>query len=113
MSEPKISELWGMLLPYGEKYKVNLSLNIIEFTFRTVISARTTRLGNNNSNGVTEMLSERLQSQIYDLESECKTVVTVYFENKFVGLIAVADTLRQNAKYVIDEIKNTIWRLYL
>jgi P-type Cu+ transporter len=65
------------------------------------------RINNNNIDGVREIFPERLQSKIYDLESEGKTVVTIYFENKFVGLIAVADTLREDAKYVIDEIKNT------
>ncbi len=63
-------------------------------------------LNNNNCNSVTEMYPERLQSKIIDLEAEDKTVVTVYFENKLVGLIAVADTLRENAKYLVDEIKN-------
>ena len=53
------------------------------------------------------MFPVRLQSKIFDLEAEGKTVVTVYFENKLVGLIAVADTLRENTKYIIDEIKNT------
>jgi P-type Cu+ transporter len=61
---------------------------------------------NNRSNGVTEIYPERLHSKIFDLEAEGKTVITVYFENKLVGLIAVADTLRDNAKYLIDEIKN-------
>jgi Cu+-exporting ATPase len=63
-------------------------------------------LNNNNCNSVTKMYPERLQSKIIDLEAEGKTVVTVYFENKLVGLIAVADTLRENAKYLVDEIKN-------
>ena len=62
---------------------------------------------NNESNGATERLPDRLQSKIFDLEAEGKTVVTVYLENKLVGLIAVADTIRENTKYVIDEIKNT------
>jgi P-type Cu+ transporter len=62
---------------------------------------------NNNSKGITEMFPDRLQSKIFDLEAEGKTVVTVYFEDKLVGLIAVADALRENAKYLIDEIKNT------
>lgn len=61
----------------------------------------------NNGNGIKEMFPVRLQSKIFDLEAEGKTVVTVYFENKLVGLIAVADTLRENTKYLIDEIKNT------
>jgi len=46
-----------------------------------------------------------LQSKITELESEGKTVVGVFVESKLAGLIAVADTLRENAKYVIDEIK--------
>ena len=61
----------------------------------------------NGSNGATETFPDRLQSKIFDLEAEGKTVVTVYFENKLVGLIAVADTVRENTKYVIDEIRNT------
>ena len=40
-----------------------------------------------------------------ELESEGKTVVAVFIEDKLAGLIAVADTLRENAKYMIDEIK--------
>ena len=59
-----------------------------------------------NSNDVIEMLSSKLQSKIFDLEDDGKTVVTVYLENKLVGLIAVADTIRENSKYVIDEIRN-------
>jgi P-type Cu+ transporter len=67
-------------------------------------------LDNNNdkkSNDFTEMLPDKIQSKILDLEAEGKTVVTVYYENKLVGLIAVADTLRSTAKYLIDEIKST------
>lgn len=63
--------------------------------------------GGKNSNGIKEIFSDRLQSKVLDLEAEGKTVVTVYYENKLVGLIAVADTLRNTAKYLIDEIKNT------
>jgi P-type Cu+ transporter len=59
------------------------------------------------SSDITEMFSQRLQSKIFELETEGKTVVAVYFEDKLAGLIAVADTLRSNAKYMIDEIKDT------
>ena len=51
------------------------------------------------------MIPEMLQSEIAELESEGKTVVAVYVEEKLAGVIAVADTLRENAEYVIDEIK--------
>ena len=60
-----------------------------------------------NSDVAIEVLPGKLQSKIFDLEDEGKTVVTVYLENKLVGLIAVADTIRESSKYVIDEIRNT------
>jgi P-type E1-E2 ATPase len=46
-----------------------------------------------------------MQSKITELESEGKTVVAVFEDKQLVGLIAVADTLRENAKYAIDEIR--------
>lgn len=49
-------------------------------------------------------IPEKLQPRITELESEGKTVVAVYVEDKLAGVIAIADTLRENAKYVIDEI---------
>jgi Cu+-exporting ATPase len=42
------------------------------------------------------------QSKIFELESEGKTVVTVFIEDQLVGLIAVADILRDNS---IDTVK--------
>jgi P-type Cu+ transporter len=57
----------------------------------------------NNNNG--KVVPEELQSKITELELEGKTVVAIFVESKLAGLIAVADTLRENAKYVIDEIK--------
>jgi P-type Cu+ transporter len=53
-------------------------------------------------------IREKLQQQqhkITELESEGKTVVTVFVEDKLAGLIAVADILRENAKQVIDKIQ--------
>jgi P-type Cu+ transporter len=47
-----------------------------------------------------------LKAKTTQLESEGKTVVIVFVEDKLVGLIAVADTLREDAKYVVDEIQN-------
>ncbi len=54
-----------------------------------------------------EAVHEKLQQQqkITELESEGKTVVTVFVEDKLAGLIAVADILRENAKQVIDKIQ--------
>jgi P-type Cu+ transporter len=57
----------------------------------------------NSNNGIA--IPQKLQSKMTELESEGKTVVAVFIESKLAGLIAVADTLRENARYMIDEIK--------
>ena len=65
----------------------------------------------NRNNGA--IIPQELQSKITELESEGKTVVAVFVEDKqLVGLIAVADTLRENAKYMIDEIKRMKQKKY-
>ncbi|MEM3065153.1 MAG: copper-translocating P-type ATPase [Candidatus Nitrosotenuis sp.] len=46
-----------------------------------------------------------LQSKISELESQGKTVVALYVNNDLAGLISVADTLRENARDVINQIK--------
>jgi len=58
---------------------------------------------NNSNNGTT--VPQKLQSTITEVESEGKIVVAIFVEDKLAGVIAVADTLRENAKYMIDEIK--------
>jgi Cu+-exporting ATPase len=52
-----------------------------------------------------EKLQQQEQQKIIELESEGKTVVTVFVEDKLAGLIAVADILRENARQVIDKIQ--------
>jgi P-type Cu+ transporter len=47
-----------------------------------------------------------LQSKIAELESDAKTVVAVFVQDDIAGLIAVADTLRENAQHVIYEIQH-------
>jgi P-type Cu+ transporter len=65
----------------------------------------------NRNNGA--IIPQELQSRITELESEGKTVVAVFVEdNRLVGLIAVADTLRENAKFMIDEIKRMKQKKY-
>lgn len=50
-------------------------------------------------------ISERFRSRISELELEGKTVIVVFVNDKLAGIIAIADTVRENAKHVIDEIK--------
>ena len=45
-------------------------------------------------------------AKITELESEGKTAVTVFVENKLVGVIAVADTLWNNAEHIVNEIRH-------
>ena len=53
-------------------------------------------------------ISESLRTEITDLELEGKTVVGVFVEDKLVGLVAVADTLRENVKLVIYKIQHNV-----
>ncbi|MGA8914043.1 MAG: copper-translocating P-type ATPase [Nitrososphaeraceae archaeon] len=57
-----------------------------------------------NCNGT--VISQNSLLRIANLESEGKTVVAVFIEDKLAGLIAVADTLRDNAEHVIAEIQH-------
>lgn len=65
------------------------------------------RSDNNNDNPIEKSLTipQNMQAKVAELEAEGKTVVTVFVEEKLAGLIAVADTLRENAKYIVDGIK--------
>ncbi|MGI0042894.1 MAG: heavy metal translocating P-type ATPase, partial [Nitrososphaeraceae archaeon] len=68
----------------------------------------TVRSDNSNSNDNAERsrgISKSMQKKIEELEAEGKTVVAVFVDDKLSGLIAVADTLRENGDNVIKEIK--------
>lgn len=54
---------------------------------------------------VNSAIPENLQTKIADLELEGKTVIGVFVEDKLAGLLAVADTLRENAKHIVHEIQ--------
>jgi Cu2+-exporting ATPase/Cu+-exporting ATPase len=47
---------------------------------------------------------ENVNSQIKDLQQEGKTVIVIEIDNREVGLIALADTLKDEAKLAIDRI---------
>ena len=51
------------------------------------------------------ILPKTVQLKINEFESDAKTVVAVLIEDKLAGVIAVADTLREDAKEMIKEIK--------
>ncbi|MGI0043795.1 MAG: heavy metal translocating P-type ATPase, partial [Nitrososphaeraceae archaeon] len=68
----------------------------------------TVRSDNSNSNNNlirNQRISKSMQRKIEELEAEGKTVIAVFIGDKLSGLIAVADTLRENGDNVINEIK--------
>jgi Cu+-exporting ATPase len=46
------------------------------------------------------------KSKIFELEAQGKTVVTVFVDDNLIGIIAVADTLRDNAISVVKQIQS-------
>src|SRR5919197_1548477 len=84
---------------------------VVASYFEKRIFVRNPRKSDDDNNGNNKMMiiiPETLQTKITDLESQGKTVVAVFTEDKLVGLIALADTLRENAKHVIDEIQHNM-----
>jgi P-type Cu+ transporter len=51
-------------------------------------------------------IPKEMESQISKLESKGKTVVTIFVEEKLVGLIAVADTVREDAISIVKKIRS-------
>ena len=76
------------------------------------VSPRASNSNNFNShNGNSLSLSpyenlKEMESKITKLESEGKTVVTIFVEEKLIGLIAVADTIRDDAISIVKQIKS-------
>lgn len=91
----------GVVAVYQEKKKKNIFVG----SPRNKVKERgnSTHTSNNND----DQIPQQLQSKISELESEGKTVVAVFTEDNLAGVIAVADTLRDNARRIIDEIKNS------
>jgi cation transport ATPase len=63
-----------------------------------------TFVGNHRKTNNQILGPQNLSGRITDLESEGKIVIAVFIEDKLVSLLAVSDTLRENAKQVIAEI---------
>ena len=50
-------------------------------------------------------ISDEIENQIQKLENEGKTVVIVVYDKKIIGLIAIADTLKEFSKEAVKELK--------
>ena len=75
------------------------------FLGRNEIIRKNSKGESKSDNYETRLISQDIQTKIENLESEGKTVVFVFVEDALVGLIAVADAIREDAKYIIKEIK--------
>jgi P-type Cu+ transporter len=51
-------------------------------------------------------VTETTDSKLKDLEIQGKTAVLVAIDNKLAGIIAIADTIKENAKETIDSLKS-------
>lgn len=51
-------------------------------------------------------IPKELEPKITELESEGKTVVTIFVEQKLIGIIAVADTIREDAISMVKKIRS-------
>lgn len=62
---------------------------------------------NNNNNYFLQstIIPKKLESKIFELELEGKTVVAVFIEDKMIGLIAVSDIIRENAVDIVKQLE--------
>lgn len=72
---------------------------------KAVINGKPTALGNRLLISEMGLLDQEIDRGISELSAAGKTVVAVAFGNKIIGMIALADTLKPNAKAAIEELK--------
>jgi len=51
-------------------------------------------------------LTSAIDSKLKDLENQGKTAVLIAIDNKLMGIIGIADTIKENAKEAIDALKS-------
>ena len=59
------------------------------------------------------LLPEVVEKNIFQLENEGKTVMLIAFDNKMVGIIAIADTLKETTKDAIKEFKDMKFNIFM
>lgn len=73
-----------------------LTLNKVK-KFHSITGKGVEGIVNNKKVYVGKLLSDKKKRQALDLEKEGKTVVYVYIEEKLVGIVAIADTIKESA----------------
>ncbi len=64
------------------------------------------KINENSLSRIQSKTPKEMESKITKLELEGKTVVTVFVEEKLIGLIAVADTIREDTISIVKKIKS-------
>ncbi|MDF0681882.1 MAG: HAD-IC family P-type ATPase [Candidatus Nitrosocosmicus sp.] len=86
----------GIMAKYGQK---QILVTSPRSSKENVLKIHENSLSRFQSEIPTEM-----ESKIAELETEGKTVVTVFVEEKLIGLVAVADTIREDAISIVKKI---------
>lgn len=73
-----------------------LTLNKVK-KFHSITGKGVEGIVNNKKVYVGKLLSDKKRREALDLEKEGKTVVYVYIEEKLVGIVAIADTIKESA----------------
>jgi Cu+-exporting ATPase len=93
----------------GEGIKFKPAVNFNTFSGKGVIAkvnGKNIVIGNRIMFREMKILYKNYEQQIVKLENEAKTVLMVGINNKFSGIIAIADTLKDTTKAAINEFKN-------
>jgi|tagenome__1003787_1003787.scaffolds.fasta_scaffold20960032_2 Cu+-exporting ATPase len=84
---------------------IRLTTNTNTSNVATAITPTTTTINNNNYLlSAAVLIPKNIESKISKLELEGKTVVAVFLEDKIIGIIAVADIIRESAKDIVKKL---------
>ena len=80
---------------------------------RAVYNKKEILLGNTTLMSESKIDYSELKNKIENLETEGKTVMMLALNKKMIGIIAVADTLKDNTPHIIDELKEMGKELFM
>ena len=87
-------------LPNGESYKTFAGKGI-----KANYKNKAVLVGNRLFMDDNKIETKNAENQIQKLESEGKTIVIAAYDKKIIGLIAIADTLKEFSKEAVEELK--------
>lgn len=97
----KKAEKAKLTLSHVDKFKA-----VVGHGVEGIINSKPIYIGNRRFMEMKKITVKNHVNQIDSLEQDGKTVMMVAYNNELVGLIAVADTVKESAKSAIDDLKN-------